>query len=700
MAKAKIKKEINITATAKYSQLEKLNQSIQRNQSSLKKFQVQLAVAAPLLQKLASSALSAAQASLQLGSQIKDLSDKAGVGTEQIQVLGRVAAQNGSSMEEMGSAVIKLAKSAQEAASGNKQLSERFARLGIDVNKFKALSPEEQMERLGRAVAGASDRQATMVEVMALVGQDAGPKLMESLKKLGTEGYDTLAKKANASGEVLSGSAIQSLDRAGQAFKDLGHWFKVMTAEIAGAAFAVKDAVSEAIIAPKLQNLFQVIQKHGKDSYQAAEAYMRLAQERFAQGDRQSADRFLGEAEQWAGKVRAALSQVEQLERIKSATAQDWAEVNAATFDILKGNPEKARAFLASLDDTQAQWAKILESEEEAARVAKAAAEAALATGVAEMEAFFAPLDKLSETLREQKQKLAEALAKKDADLLASMRLDVLGGLEKMDAEAASASARLIERIDGIAFSQLSAGEQLLSQTAQMQTQLEQFYRAGVLGASQYAQAQEVLALQLKSAEGMVAYEGLGVAAKALVGEFERLDGVLETQLSGTIKDFVETGQADMKKLGQAILKEVIQSMLKALVLKPLLTGLGGVFGGKAGGFFSGLGGAMGLPGVPGRASGGPVTGARPYLVGEKGPELFIPPVSGQIIDANKTARALAGDTTTGGERGPQNIYQIDARGADAGAVTRLEAALFKLAGPGVVEKRAHAAHAERTRRG
>jgi len=73
MAKAKIKKEINITETAKYSQLEKLNQSIQSNQSSLKKFQVQLSLAAPLLQKLASSALSAAQASLQLGSQIKDL---------------------------------------------------------------------------------------------------------------------------------------------------------------------------------------------------------------------------------------------------------------------------------------------------------------------------------------------------------------------------------------------------------------------------------------------------------------------------------------------------------------------------------------------------------------------------------------------------------------------------------------------------
>jgi|GEM_PF-5577150 len=46
MAKAKIKSEINITAKAKYSQLEKLNLSIQRNQKSLKAFQCQLALAA------------------------------------------------------------------------------------------------------------------------------------------------------------------------------------------------------------------------------------------------------------------------------------------------------------------------------------------------------------------------------------------------------------------------------------------------------------------------------------------------------------------------------------------------------------------------------------------------------------------------------------------------------------------------------
>jgi len=711
MAKAKIQSEINITAKAKYSQLGKFNQSLRQTESSLKKFQIGLHAVPKLLETVGRALKAAAQASMEFGSQIKDLAAQTGLGTEQVQVLGRVAAQNGSSIEEMGRALIKLTKSSEEAALGNKALAERFARLGIDVNKLKTLAPEKQMERLGLAVNAAKDKQAALVDVMALIGQDAGPKLMESLKKLGTQGYDTLAKKAQAGGEVLSGSAIESLDRAGQAFKDLGHWFKVMTGEIAGAAFAVKDALSEAVLGPKTQTLFQVIQEHGKASYEAAEAYMRLAQERFAEGDRALADRFLAEAEQWASKVRTALEQVEQVERIKTATLQDIAEVNAATFDILKGSPEKARAFLAGLDAVREQWAIVRAAEKEAEKVAGQGRLGALLT--ADAQAVGAAAKQWGEATKAQ-----------EAELVA-LRAGVVAGLKQVDDEVAQARDKLLGTIGSIEWSRLTEGEQLMAKTEQVQAQLDALYQAGVLGAEAHARAQATLneelarssaliaeeqaqaallqaqaAEALKQAQDQAAFGALEQGVQNLIGEFERLDGVIEAQLSSTIKDFVETGTADMKKLGQSILNEVIQAMLKALVLKPLLTGLGGMFGGAAGGFFSGLSGAMGLPSLPGRASGGPVTGKRAYLVGERGPELFVPPHSGTIIDANKTAATLAGDTATGGDRGPQNVYQIDARGADAGAVQRLETALMRLAGPGVVERRARASEADRTRRG
>jgi hypothetical protein len=46
---------------------------------------------------------------------------------------------------------------------------------------------------------------------------------------------------------------------------------------------------------------------------------------------------------------------------------------------------------------------------------------------------------------------------------------------------------------------------------------------------------------------------------------------------------------------------------------------------------------------ISGRASGGPVTGGTPYIVGEVGPELFVPNASGTIIPNNALQPAMAG---------------------------------------------------------
>jgi hypothetical protein len=55
-------------------------------------------------------------------------------------------------------------------------------------------------------------------------------------------------------------------------------------------------------------------------------------------------------------------------------------------------------------------------------------------------------------------------------------------------------------------------------------------------------------------------------------------------------------------------------------------------FGGILGGGGRGLAGLFGgLLGLPGRATGGPVVAGRPYMVGERGPELFVPTANGRV---------------------------------------------------------------------
>ena len=63
---------------------------------------------------------------------------------------------------------------------------------------------------------------------------------------------------------------------------------------------------------------------------------------------------------------------------------------------------------------------------------------------------------------------------------------------------------------------------------------------------------------------------------------------------------------------------------------------------------------------VPARAAGGPVSRGEAYLVGEEGPEMFVPRQSGAIIPAPQTASMMAGGVTI------QNLNVSAPAGANA----------------------------------
>ena len=84
-------------------------------------------------------------------------------------------------------------------------------------------------------------------------------------------------------------------------------------------------------------------------------------------------------------------------------------------------------------------------------------------------------------------------------------------------------------------------------------------------------------------------------------------------------------GFDDLKRVALSAMNEIAQASLRGL-FRP-----GGV-GGAGSGIMSGLTSLIaGMMGAPGRATGGPVSGGRAYVVGENGPELFVPPDGGRI---------------------------------------------------------------------
>lgn len=84
-------------------------------------------------------------------------------------------------------------------------------------------------------------------------------------------------------------------------------------------------------------------------------------------------------------------------------------------------------------------------------------------------------------------------------------------------------------------------------------------------------------------------------------------------------------GFDELKKVALAAMSDIASASLRAL-FRPAS---GGSFGA---GLINGIGGLIsGLLGSPGRATGGPVSGGRAYMVGERGPELFVPSSGGRI---------------------------------------------------------------------
>ncbi len=115
---------------------------------------------------------------------------------------------------------------------------------------------------------------------------------------------------------------------------------------------------------------------------------------------------------------------------------------------------------------------------------------------------------------------------------------------------------------------------------------------------------------------------------------------------------FVTTGEADFHAFAEGVLEDITR-----LLARQALLALINAFSGGA----AGAGGAAGIDallGISGNAEGGPVRPGEPTVVGERGPELFIPPGAGSIATAAATAQAGGGQTMV--QAPPVNVTVVN----------------------------------------
>lgn len=97
---------------------------------------------------------------------------------------------------------------------------------------------------------------------------------------------------------------------------------------------------------------------------------------------------------------------------------------------------------------------------------------------------------------------------------------------------------------------------------------------------------------------------------------------------------------SSLRRIASGVLMDIARQLLQIFVIEQAISALRGVLGGGGGGGFGGgvsfNPSAFSMPSLLGRATGGPVNNGSPYIVGERGPELFVPNSSGTIIPNNR----------------------------------------------------------------
>ena len=125
--------------------------------------------------------------------------------------------------------------------------------------------------------------------------------------------------------------------------------------------------------------------------------------------------------------------------------------------------------------------------------------------------------------------------------------------------------------------------------------------------------------------------------AKALADPMRKVANLIQVEMGNGIKDLIK----GTRTLGD-VMRSVLDKMTDALLNMAIFGNIGG------GSITGGLLGAI----FPGKANGGPVKGGSSYIVGERGPELFSPGVSGMITPNH----ALGGSTNI--------VVNVDASGS------------------------------------
>lgn len=200
----------------------------------------------------------------------------------------------------------------------------------------------------------------------------------------------------------------------------------------------------------------------------------------------------------------------------------------------------------------------------------------------------------------------------------------------------------------------------------------------GAINAKQYAEALRLAKVEAAEAGHSIS-DGLVTGFDKINTQMHDLATVTENALVGAFNSaeealvsFANSGKFSFNDFASAIIKDITRIIARLLILKAV-EAIGGAFSG-GGTTAASSASNFAVPNVGEYAEGGVAQANKPYIVGEKGPELFMPGHTGSVVPHDQTiealresARSQSGTTVVQNTPPPVNVQVINTM--DAGEI-------------------------------
>ena len=561
---------------------------------------------------------------LEFSDRMSDLSDATDIGIASILKISEALEQSGGHADQAGKVLTKFVQSIDEAAQGSKTAQDAFARAGVSLKDLASMSTEQLLNKTTEGIAKLGSKVAETGVSFVLMGKGIKGTDMENFNKLISQSSEEFQKYADAVSNAadlhdkLEVKSTKTLVMFTNAFLPaLNTMFDALN-KTGGAMESVMDIAGKwfqgMIYAGQLTvTLFQTIN--------AAVNLVGLTMDDIAHGKFDNFMNRLKEYDAYVGKLREGDRQFAyKLLHPESAvkpTGTDTSRTVTAAKDA-EADKQKQMLYTASLISKEYQRQVDFSLQQLKTRDA--------------MVGMTTDEKKIQEAINQQ----LDSTSKKIDEITK----------QREAAAGRGAEAKVLKEYDD----QIAKVKEIGEESAKMAEKIE---KASIV-------AQRTFSFGWNKSWNQFKEDAYNSAKEA-----EDIFGSVTNSMTNALDTFVTTGKFNFADFTKSILADIVKIEARMLMMKAI-TGIGNYFGGLMGstgnaGGASEAGGAYAAEYMT-AATGGTVDG--PTIVGENGPELFIPGRSGSVIPNNTMANALGGGGTT--YNGPYiaNMSAIDTQSA------------------------------------